>query len=188
MAEVSSGLFLSDPLKIGRRLKDFSLKGVDGKKHSLSDFSTRKILVVVFISNNSKYSHAYNSRLVAIQNRFEEKGVQLICINSNDDSYSIHDGFYKLVEQARKHGYNFPYLKDSNQDVAKAFDAVCTPEAFVFDEHRVLRYRGRIDDNWSNPFAVKVNYIARAIKEIFEGKVVSMSETTPFGDSIKWHF
>ncbi|NQU98844.1 thioredoxin family protein [Candidatus Woesearchaeota archaeon] len=186
--EVRSGLFLSDPLKIGVKIKDFSLKGVDGKRYHLHDFSTRKILVFVFLSNNSNYSHAYHSRLVAIQKKFEDKGVQVIGVNSNDESYSIHDGYYRMVEQSRKHGFNFPYLRDMDQKLAKEFDAICTPEAFVFDEERILRYRGKIDDNWSNAFGVKVNFVVRAIKEMLHKKEVSIQETTPFGDTIRWHY
>ncbi|MBC8501124.1 MAG: thioredoxin family protein [Nanoarchaeota archaeon] len=188
MADVRSGLFLSDPLKIGDKIRSFSLKGVDGKSYSVHDFSTRKVLVIVFISNNSRYSQAYNSRLVGLQTNFEDKSVQVIAINSNDESYSPYDSYYSMVEYARKAGFNFPYLKDRDQKVATSFDAVCTPEAFVFDEERKLRYRGKIDDNWSNPKAVRVDYVTIAIKQILAGRHVTIQETTPLGDPINWTY
>ncbi|MFC2134077.1 thioredoxin family protein [Bacteroidota bacterium] len=175
-------------LQIGDRLKNFSLKGIDGMIHSLEDYSTKKALIVIFVSNNSKHSQAYESRMVMLQNIFRSKGVQLLAINSNDTKYSVHDTLFHMIDQARKARFNFPYLKDSSQNVAKYFDAVCTPEAFVFDEDKKLIYRGRIDDNWSNPLSVKVNYVAKALRQMFDGKPITLRETPPQGETIKWHY
>lgn len=187
MIEVRADSIYSN-LAIGSKMNDFSLKGVDDKHYSLKDFVGKNVLVIVFISNTSRHSQAYDSRLILMQSKFESVGAQLVAINSNDNAYSSYERFFAMVESSRKKGYNFPYLKDRDQRVAHIFDAVCTPEAFVFDRDRILRYRGKIDDNWSNPHAVKNNYVFRAVKELLAGKNVSFSESTPIGDSIKWHY
>lgn len=181
-------MFLSDSLKLGGKMPSFNLEGVDERRHSSAEYSTKKVLVVVFMANNSKYSESYVRRLIALQEKFLEYGVQIIAINSNDSSNSTYDSLPLMAKQAQKRGFNFPYLKDETQDVARNFDAICNPEAYVFDEDRILRYRGKIDDCWNNPHAVKINYVLRAVKQLLHGKEVTVQETNPSGDTIKWKY
>jgi|FLOH01.1.fsa_nt_gi peroxiredoxin len=181
-------LLLSDSLRIGSMIKPFSLKGIDNKFHTLEEFLSKKVLVIIFLSNTSRYSQAYDSRLISLQETFAGQSVQFIGINSNDDRYSIHDRLYRMSEWSRQQSYNFPYLKDPDQRVAKHFDAIATPEVFVFDKERILRYRGAIDDNWCNQNKVKRHYLRRAINNLLENKKLDIEETSAMGDPIVWHY
>ena len=126
-------------LQIGQTAQVFlNLKGVDGKTHGLSDFG-EKLLVVIFSCNHCPYVVAYEDRMIAIQDDYASKGVRLIAINSNDAVKYPDDSFEKMKVRAREKGYNFPYLHDADQSVARAFGATNTPHVFVLDEKRALR-------------------------------------------------
>src|SRR5271157_5591670 len=99
---------------------DFSLKGTDGKTYSLANFKDAKALVVVFSCNHCPYVKAYESRLIAIQKDYAAQGVRLVAINSNDDKGYPEDSFEKMVKRAADKSFNFPYLRDDTQQVAKA--------------------------------------------------------------------
>src|SRR5436309_7760941 len=148
-----------DTLHIGDPLPEFkNLPGVDGKTYSASDFLDTRILVVVFSCNHCPYVQAYEDRMIALQKEYGAKGVQLVAINSNETRNYPEDKFEKMVERAKKKGFNFPYLRDEDQSVAAMFGATHTPQFFVFsggNEERRLRYCGKMDDNWQNPTAVK---------------------------------
>lgn len=181
-------------LKLGSVLENFSLKGIDAnnydvRRFSIDDFSTRKILVIIFISNSSKQSRAYDSRLIAMQSVFLDKGIQIIAINPNNEDVSPHDKLYQMSIRASKSSFNFPYLKDNkHQSITRYFDAICTPEVFILDKNRELRYRGRIDDNWNDSKAVKKNYVVKALNSLLIHKEVEIPETKPSGDAIKWNY
>src|SRR3989344_4657419 len=172
-------------LKIGDKAPDFNLKGVDEKNYSLEDFKDKKILVVVFMCNHCPYVQAYVERLIKIQKEFSDKSVQFVGINSNDESLYPEDSFDKMKVYARIRGFNFPYLRDAEQKVAKAYDAQCTPEVYVFDKDRKLRYHGRIDDNYQDLASVKSPDLRDAIAAIVDGKEVTRPLTNAIGCSIK---
>ena len=141
-------------LKIGDPAPQFrDLLGVDGKKYSMEDFNDKKILIIAFTCNHCPYVQAYESRLIDIQRDYGDKGVQLIAINSNETRNYPEDDYEHMVKRAADKGYNFPYLRDESQRVAASYSAHTTPELFVLDEERRLRYHGRIDDNWQYPFS-----------------------------------
>lgn len=172
-------------LKLGDKAIDLTLIGVDDKTHSLSDYAN-KLLVVIFSCNHCPYVRAWEDRLVKIQLDYANRGVQLITINSNDASKYPDDDFPGMKERARLKNFNFPYLHDMEQKVAKSYGAQRTPEVFLFDVQKILRYHGTIDDNYDDPRAVKIHYLRNALDALLQGKKVSLGETEPVGCTIKW--
>lgn len=172
-------------LPLGSSAADFQLKGVDGKTHGLKSFSDKKALVVVFSCNHCPYVQAYEERMVQLQKDYSERGVTLVAINSNDDSGYPEDSYPNMIKRAKERGFNFPYLRDDTQDIAKKYGAICTPHVFAFDQQRRLQYKGRIDDN-RNPESVKTKDLRNALDAILAGHKPSVQETRPFGCSVKW--
>ena len=181
----SSMTMRSVGLALGSQALDFNLKGVDGKSHSLKDFADCKALVVVFSCNHCPYVKDYEDRMVQVQKDYSGKGVTLVAINSNDDQDYPEDNFENMVRRSKEKGFNFPYLRDETQEIARRYGAICTPHIFAFDRGRVLQYKGRIDDN-RNPVAVTTSDLRNALDAILAGRKPSVQETRPFGCSIKW--
>ena len=177
---------IDNKLKIGSRAPGFSLPAIDGKFYSLNSFTDKKILIVIFSCNHCPYVQAYEDRIIALQKEFEKNGVQIVAINSNDDVKYPDDSFEEMKKRASDKKFNFPYLRDETQEVAKAYGASHTPQIFLFDENRELKYEGKIDDNWQEPERVKSKYLRDAIEEVLEGKEVSVPETFSIGCTIKW--
>jgi peroxiredoxin len=173
-------------LKAGDKAISFKLPGVDDKEHSLSDYAEKNAVVVVFSCNHCPYVRAWEDRMVQVQADYMSKGVQLVAINANDESKYPDDSFPRMKERAQVKEFNFPYLRDEPQSVARAYGAERTPEVFLFDKNSVLRYHGTIDDNYDDPKAVKEQYLRMALDAVLAGKPVSMAETKPVGCSIKW--
>lgn len=173
-------------LPLGASAVDFDLKGVDGKSYSLNSFSDKKILVAVFSCNHCPYAQAYEQRIIQLQHDYSTKGVAFVAINSNDDTDYPEDSFPNMVKRSKEHGFNFPYVRDESQDIARKYGAICTPHVFAFDKNRRLQYKGRIDDNWKNPQDVKVRDLKNALDEILQAKTPPVQETRPHGCSIKW--
>ncbi|MER3521169.1 MAG: thioredoxin family protein [Acidimicrobiia bacterium] len=173
-------------LKLGDRAIPFELPGVDGAVHSFSDYDDKHILVVIFSCNHCPYVKAWEDRMIQIQADYKEKGVQLIAINSNDDTKYPEDNFESMKERAATKGFNFPYLRDESQEVARAYGAERTPEVFVFDRDRLLRYHGAIDDNYDDPAAVESHYLRNALDALLQGNLPRIQETEPVGCTVKW--
>jgi peroxiredoxin len=112
--------------------------------------------------------------------------VQLLVINANDVNVFPDNSFPNMKERAKEKGFNFPYLFDESQAVARAYGAGRTPEVFVFDKQGQLHYHGAIDDNYDNPRAVKDHYLRAALDAVLRVKLLSVSETQPVGCTIKW--
>jgi peroxiredoxin len=172
-------------LALGSQAVDFHLKSVDGKHYRLGDFADKKAMVVVFSCNHCPYVQAYEDRMVKLQHDYSGKGVTLIAINSNYDHDYPEDSYEKMVERSKEKGFNFPYLRDEAQDIARKYGAICTPHVFAFDQNRTLQYKGRIDDN-RNPGEVKTHDLSNALDAILQGRRPTVQETRPFGCSIKW--
>ncbi len=172
-------------LPLGSPAVDFHLRGIDDKFYSLKDFSDKKALAVVFSCNHCPYVQAYESRMVQLQQDYLPKGVTLVAINSNDERNYPEDSFPNMVTRAKEKGFNFPYLRDESQEIARKYGAICTPHIFAFDQQRTLQYKGRIDDS-RYPENVKVHELRDALDAILAGKKPPVQETRPFGCSIKW--
>lgn len=173
-------------IKVGGAALPFDLPGVDEKNHSLAEYSGRNTVVVVFSCNHCPYVRAWEDRMVQVQADYASEGVQLVAINANDDQKYPDDSYAKMKERAREKNFNFPYLRDESQQVARAYGAERTPEVFVFDKAGVLRYHGVIDDNYDDPAAVKTMYLRNALDDILSGKTPQIAETKPIGCTIKW--
>src|SRR5205085_2762457 len=135
-------------MKTGEVAPDFrNLKGVDGKNHSLADYTGANALVIFFSCNHCPYVQAYEERIVSLQADFKSRGARFVAINANDADKYPEDGYDEMIKRAESRKFNFDYLWDETQEVAKAYGATHTPHLFVFDKDLRLVYTGRIDDN-----------------------------------------
>ncbi len=173
-------------IDLGKTGPAFKLKGVDGKMHSLKDYADKKAVVIVFTCNHCPAAIAAEDRLIAIQRDYAPKGVALVAINSNEDVGHPTDSFEHMVKRAAEKKFNFPYLRDDTQEIAKAYGALRTPHAFVLDAKQNVVYRGRVDDNIDNPAAVTRHDLREAIDEALAGKPVTVPTTAPVGCNVKW--
>ncbi len=173
-------------LKLGEKAPDFRLPGVDDKTYSLTSFANKKILVVFFTCNHCPYVQGWDDRVIALQRDFASKGVQFVGINANATLQYPEDSFEKMVVRAKEKGFNWVYLRDESQDVARAYDAACTPEFYAFDAERRLRYHGRVDDNYQDARAAKSPDLRNALEDLVADRPVRTPETPAMGCSIKW--
>ncbi|HXC63762.1 MAG TPA: thioredoxin family protein [bacterium] len=173
-------------LELGSKAPDFSLPATDGKTYSLASFQDARALCVVFSCNHCPYVQAYEDRFVALQNDFGAKGFQLLAVNANDAVDYPEDNFEAMQQRAKDKRFNFPYLRDEAQAVAKAYGAVRTPHVFLFDAERKLAYVGRIDDSWNAPDKVTRRELAEAVEDLLAGQPVRTPETFAVGCTIKW--
>jgi peroxiredoxin len=173
-------------LRIGDSAIPFDLPGVDGKRHSFADYREKSAVVLIFSCNHCPYVRAWEDRMVQIQADYSSKGVQLVAINSNDASKYPDDSFAKMKERSREKHFNFPYLYDETQKLARAYGAERTPEIFLFDKSGTLRYHGMIDDNYDDPSAVRTRYLRDAMDAVLDGTPPPVAETRPVGCTIKW--
>jgi peroxiredoxin len=170
----------------GWKARDFALKGVDGKTWSLADARGPKGTLVVFICNHCPYVKAVIGRLVEEAKALREIGIGTIAIMPNDTTAYPQDSFDNMKAFARKHGLPFPYVIDETQEVARAYDAQCTPDFFGFNAQDELQYRGRLD-------ASRTSLVPNAKRELFEAmRLVAETGQGPreqmpsMGCSIKW--
>ncbi len=165
---------------------DFSLPATDGKTYSPSDFADKKVLVIIFMCNHCPYVKAIIDRLISIQADYADKGVQLIGINSNESEDYPEDSFENMKKCVEEIGINFMYLHDEKQVTAKAYQAQCTPDIYVFDENRKLTYHGRIDDNWQDESSARKQELREALDMILAGNPITEEQHPSIGCSIKW--
>lgn len=171
---------------LGSPAHDFSLKDVSGRMFQLSDFADAKVLVVIFMCNHCPYVKACADRLVALQADFLDRGARFVGINSNDATDYPEDSFEAMQKFSKEYQMNFPYLDDESQEVARMYDAKCTPDIYVYDARRELRYHGRIDDNWKDVSRVSKRDLREAIETILAGGRVEAQQYPSMGCSIKW--
>lgn len=169
---------------LGAQCPDFALPGTDGRTWSRDDFHATALLVVV-MCNHCPYVQAVDDRINALAQSFKGR-CDVVAINPNDAEAYPDDNFQSMQARAIEKGYAFPYLQDVSQAVAKAFGAVCTPDFFLYDAHRNLIYRGRLDDNWKHPAAVQHQELQDAILAVLSGELVSEFQRPSLGCSIKW--
>lgn len=173
-------------LKIGENAVDFNLPGVDGRNYSLENFRDSPLLAVVFSCVHCPYVRAWEGRMIDLQDRYASKGLAFAVINPNDGTRYPADNFDNMKVHAGQMKYNFPFLRDESQDVARAYGAERTPEIFLFGADRKLVYTGVIDDNYEDPKAVTRRYLRDAIDAALEGRPAPVESTPPVGCTIKW--
>lgn len=195
----SAAPVLADPpglktLAIGSPAPDFRLPGVDGKDHALADFAGAKVLVVAFTCNHCPTAQAYEARLAKLRSDYLDRGVALVVISPNDPAairldelgYSdLGDSFEDMKIRAKDRGFAFPYLYDGDtQKTSSAYGVLATPQVYVFDASRTLRYVGRFDD--SEVKEIKSHDAINAIEDLLAGREVARPTTRIVGCSTKW--
>jgi peroxiredoxin len=179
-------LMHSKGLAPGTPASDFDLLGVDGKRYRLADFADAEVLVVVFTCNHCPYAKASEQRLVELQRDYAGRGVRLVAISPNDAERYPDDSFDEMKKRAEEAGFNFPYLYDESQEVARAYDAACTPDIFVFDRDRKLVANTRLDDNWQEPAAVERRDLREILDATLGRRPLPFDPVPSMGCSIKW--
>ncbi|MCE9624772.1 MAG: thioredoxin family protein [Deltaproteobacteria bacterium] len=179
-------LLKSTPIPLGTPAPNFSLPSVDGRRYTLEDFPSAQALLVMFICNHCPYVVAVEDRIIQLQREYGPKGVQLVGICSNDPTDYPDDSPAKLLERWRSKAYGFPYLIDETQETAKAYEAVCTPDLYLFDGERRLYYHGRIDDHWQDAGKVTRRELASAVDRLLKGEAALEEQWPSMGCSIKW--
>ncbi|MEK6943705.1 MAG: thioredoxin family protein [Nanoarchaeota archaeon] len=173
-------------LSIGGNAPDFKLPGTDGKAYNIASFKGKRVLAVIFMCNHCPYVQGSIERMKSIQSEFGIKGLQIVGINSNDQLNYPDDSFEKMIELSKSKKLNFTYLRDEDQHVAKDYGAQCTPECFVFDGERKLRYHGRIDDSPKDETRATISDLKNAIDALIHGRKVAIELAPAIGCSIKW--
>ena len=167
-------------VKMDKEVPNFTLKDATDKKHSLKDLSRdKKAIVVMFISTQCPVSNDYNERIVALHNDYKDQGVQFIGINSNKN-----ESIKEIVEHNKANKFSFFVLKDLKNEIADSFGARRTPEIYLLDEKRILRYRGAIDNSQEDP---KTHYLRDVLDLVVAGKQIpeDFKKTKAFGCTIK---
>ena len=177
--------FALDELAVGAQGAGFSLKGTDGKTHSLESVAGEKGTAVIFTCNECPYSKGYENRLIALAKDYQAKGVGFVAINSNDPKIVPGDGFEFMVKRAREKSFPYPYVFDETQEIARAYGARVTPHIFLLDAQGKLVYRGRVDDSLEEP-KIKSRDFSAALNAMVSGQPVKVAETKPFGCSVKY--
>lgn len=167
-------------------LRETAMKGVDGKDRSIASVAGAKGTLVVFTCNACPWAKLWQERIAAIGNDAAKRGLGVIAINSNDPSVNSEDGFAEMAQRSKKLGLKFPYVVDATSDVARAFGATRTPEAFLFDAEGTLVYHGAIDDNAKEPKSVKEPWLRQAVVAVAAGSTVAKAETKALGCTIKF--
>lgn len=182
-------------LSIGSPAPNFSLPGVDGKTHTLSEYAGSKILVVVFTCNHCPTAQLYESRIEKLADDYRDKGVQLVAIEPNNAKAirldelgytDVSDSLEEMKIRAAYRHFSFPYLYDGEtQSVSRAYGPKATPHVFIFDRARKLRYEGHVDNNQRESLVTKQD-ARNAIEALLQGKPVPVDHTRVFGCSTKW--
>ncbi len=182
-------------LELGAKAPEFKLKGVDDREYSLDDFAKSKLLVIVFTCNHCPTAQAYETRLKKLVDDYKDRSVAVVAISPNDENSvrldelgytDLGDSFEDMKIRAKQAGFNFPYLFEGDKTgVARKYGPTATPEAFVFDSDRKLRYVGRIDDSEREGLAKKHD-LRNALDALLDGKEPPVAKTNAFGCSVKW--
>ncbi|MCC7017587.1 MAG: thioredoxin family protein [Rhodospirillales bacterium] len=171
----------------GWKAKDFRLKGIDGKTYTLAEAKGPKGLLVMFICNHCPYVRAVVDRLARDVRDLQKIGVGAIAVMSNDTATYPDDSFENMKKFAARNGFTFPYVIDESQDVARAYDAVCTPDFFGFNANLELQYRGRLDASRKDPAPKDAKReLYEAMAEIARTGRGPRDQNASMGCSIKW--
>jgi len=180
-------LTASNEIAIGTRAPGFLLPDADGRIYSLDDFRGATALLIAFVSNRCPYVIHIREAFAAYARDYAKKGVRVVAINSNDAKAYPEEATSALREEALRYGYEFPYLKDETQDVAKAYGAACTPDLYLFDGEQRLFYHGQFDDSRpKNGLPVTGADLRAATDLVLAGKPAPAKQKNAIGCNIKW--
>lgn len=177
-------------IEIGDKAPEFKLKNIDGKEYSFDNIKDAngnkpKGYILVFTCNTCPYAQANEQRLIDLHNKYAPKGYPVVAIQPNDPAVQPGDNFQAMKENAKEKGFPFLYLLDDGQKVFPKYGATKTPEVYLLDANRVLRYHGAIDDSPRDEGGVSKKFVAEAIKAIDAGKDPENKTTKAVGCSIK---
>lgn len=167
-------------------MQDVTMKNVDGEELNLKSIVKPAGTLVVFTCNHCPFAKQWESRIVELGNTYEAKGIGVIAINANDPKEYEEDSFSVMQQRAKEKGMEFPYVVDATSNVARAFGATKTPEAFLFDKNMKLVYHGAIDDNGKDPSKIENAYLKLALEALLSGEPVPVPETKSIGCTIKF--
>lgn len=171
----------------GWKAPSFTLPGVDGKTYSLESLRGPNGTLVMFICNHCPYVKAVVDRIVRDATELQSYGIASVAISANDAEHYPEDSFDNMKRFAKEHGFTFPYLYDEAQDVARAYDAACTPDFFGFNRDLELQYRGRLDESGRDPAEPNARReLFEAMREIAETGQGPREQIPSIGCSIKW--
>jgi peroxiredoxin len=173
----------------GDKAMNFNLKNIDGSTFSLFDNPEARGAIVIFTCNHCPYSKAYEDRIIALNRIYKDLGFPVIAINPNDAVAYPEDSYENMIERAKDKGFEFPYLQDETQEIAKIYGATKTPHVYILSregDEFVVKYVGAIDDNSNEPELVKNKYVENALEQLLAGQKVSVPFTKAVGCSIKW--
>jgi peroxiredoxin len=178
---------ISTMLPLGTKAPAFRLADPSGKWISSKDLDSAPALLVAFICNHCPYVKHIRSSFAELAKTYQARGVAIVGINANDAGNYPDDRPEKMAEEIKSAGYTFPYLVDGSQAVAKAYQAACTPDFFLFDGDRLLVYRGQYDDSRpGNERPITGADLSAALDAVLEGRPVSSEQRPSMGCNIKW--
>ncbi|SDS27320.1 thioredoxin family protein [Christiangramia echinicola] len=177
-------------IEIGDTAPDFNLKNIDGKMYSFNNIKDAngedpKGYILVFTCNTCPYAKANENRLIELHNTFSPKGYPVVAIQPNDPAVQSGDSFEAMKANAKEKGFPFLYLFDEGQKVFPQYGATKTPEVYLVDSNKVLRYHGAIDDSPRDESGVEEKFVEEAIKALEKGKQLSTTTTKAVGCGIK---
>jgi len=172
-------------IEIAHRAPEFSLPGIDGRTHRLADYSDADALVIIQFASNCPYTWAWEDRVKAIHADYAGRNVAVVAINSNATTVHHNDSLEGMAERARQHGFEFDYLRDDDQSIARTLGSLRTPEVFVFGRDRKLTYHGLIDDNHDET-KVTQRYLRDALDAVLAGEMPVIADTPAAGCYLEW--
>ena len=177
----------STMVPLGTQAPSFRLPDPSGRVWSIEDFRDAPGLLVTFICNHCPFVQHIRGGLAAFGRDYSARGLAIVAINSNDVAAYPDDRPEKMAEEARRAGYTFPYLFDETQEVARAYDAACTPDFFLYDRERKLVYRGQFDDSRpENGKPVTGRDLRAACDAVLDGRPIGADQVPSIGCNIKW--
>lgn len=175
----------ADELAVGTKAPAFSLvNAVDGKTVAMKP-DDGKLKVVVFTCNQCPYAKAFEPRIIELANRYQHRGVTFYAVDPNDDAKYPEESLENMKARALAKDYPFPYLKDGDSNIARAYGARVTPHVYLVDGTGVIRYRGYVDDS-AKPAERKTTGLTNALDALMSGREIATAETRAFGCTIKW--
>lgn len=179
-------LLNSENSRLGQKAPYFSLESIFDENVSLAQFQDAPATVIMFICNHCPYVQAVEDRYIQLARDCEELSVPVIGICSNDPTDYPDDSKEALRKRWKEKGYNFPYLIDETQQVAKDYGVVCTPEFFILDSNQSIAYHGQLDNNWKEPSKVKRRDLWECLNALLKSQKLPFEPKPSMGCSIKW--
>lgn len=173
-------------LGLNEKAPDFNLIGTDGQNYSLNSFKESDVLVIFFTCNHCPYVTGSDEVTRKTVEKYQEKGVKFVGINSNSKNTYAEDSYEHMVERMKEHKFPWVYLHDDSQDVARKYGALRTPHFYVFDKDRELVYTGRAVDSPRDASKVTSYELESALDELLAGKSITQPLTNPIGCNVKW--